>query len=68
MRTDTAAARRAMARDVSLETDSAGVVAVVVGRAGTWNVRTIQIVPAITGSGADWDVHWSTIVFPVSRR
>lgn len=68
MRTDTAAARRAMARDVSLETDSAGVVAVIVGRAGTWNVRTIQIVPAIKGSGADWDVHWSTIVFPVSRR
>lgn len=68
MTTDTAAARRAAARDISVETDSTGVVSVVVDRAGLWNVRTIQIVPATTGSGADWDVHWATIVFPVARR
>lgn len=66
--TDTAAARRAAKADQSVETDSAGVVAVVVNRAGIWNVRTIQIAPAPKGSGADWDVHWATIVFAVARR
>jgi hypothetical protein len=65
---DTVAARRAAADDRSVETDSAGVVAVRVTRAGLWNVRTIQIVPAAKGSGADWDVHWATITFAVARR
>lgn len=60
---DTAAARRSAASDVSLTTDADGVVRVVVGRPGLWNVRTIQIVPAAPGSGADWDVHWATLVF-----
>ena len=66
--TDTVAARRAAAADLSVETDSAGVVTVPVTRAGLWNVRTIQIVPANTGSGADWDVHWATITFAAARR
>ena len=65
---DTAAARRAAAADASVLTDSAGVAAVIVNRAGLWNVRTIQILPAAKGSGADWDVHWATFVFPVARR
>jgi ketosteroid isomerase-like protein len=30
-----------------------------------WNVRTLQIVPAAANSGADWDVHWATLVFRV---
>lgn len=62
---DTAAARRSAARDVSLTTDTDGVVRLPVDRAGLWNVRAIQIVPADQGSGADWDVHWATIVFRV---
>lgn len=62
---DTAAARRAAAADTAIATDSAGVVTLVLSRAGVWNVRTIQIVPSVTGSGADWDVHWATIVFRV---
>ena len=66
--TDTAAARRWAASDVSVQTDSAGVVSVVVTRAGVWNVRTLQIVRAVKGSGADWDVHWATIVFQVLRH
>ena len=65
---DTAAARLAARDDVSLETNRMGVADVVITRAGLWNVRTLQIVPAIKGSGADWDVHWATFVFSVSGR
>lgn len=64
--TDTAAARAASARDVSLASDSTGIVRVVVDRAGIWNVRSIQIVPAERGAGVDWDVHWATVVFRVT--
>ena len=60
--TDTAAARVAARNDRSLVTDSAGVVKVVVTGEGIWNVRTLWIVPAARGSGADWDVHWATLV------
>lgn len=67
MRQDTASARRAAQRDVEVETDSAGVATLVIARAGLWNVRTLQIVPAAKGSGADWDVHWATLVFSVRR-
>ncbi len=66
--TDTATARRAAASDVKLQTDASGVASVVVTRPGLWNVRTLQIVPAAKGSGADWDVHWATLVFSVARR
>jgi len=52
-------------KDVALTTDADGVVRVPVGEPGLWNVRTIHIVPADSGSGADWDVHWSTLVFRV---
>lgn len=64
--TDTAVARVAAAGDVSLTTDATGTARVVVDRPGTWNVRTLHIVPADPGSGADWDVHWATLVFEVS--
>ena len=53
-------------RDVSLTTDAAGVARVLVGGAGVWNVRAIHIVPADAGTGADWDVHWATLVFRVA--
>ena len=66
--TDTASARRAAVRDVKLETDASGVAAVVVTQSGLWNIRTLQIVPAANGSGADWDVHWATLVFSVVGR
>lgn len=65
---DTLAAQRAAAGDVSVETDNAGAFAIPLRRAGLWNVRTIQIVPAEKGSGADWDVHWATITFVVKDR
>ena len=51
-----------------LETDADGVVRVCVDRPGTWNVRTLQIVPADSAPGADWDAHWATLVFEVPRR
>lgn len=61
---DTAAARDAARNDRALVTDSVGVVRIVVAAEGIWNVRTLYIVPAPRGSGADWDVHWATLVFP----
>jgi len=65
---DTLAARRSASQDVSGTTDADGHAAVVMTRAGLWNLRTIQILPALKGSGADWDVHWATMVFAVSAR
>lgn len=50
---DTAASRRAAARDVELVTDANGVLRVPVAKTGLWNLRTLQIVPASAGSGAD---------------
>ena len=58
-------AAAALAREIHGETDADGVVRLAVERAGLWNVRTLQIVPAEAGSGADWDAHWATIVFEV---
>lgn len=51
--------------DLALETDANGIVRVPVGRAGLWNVRSLHIVPAPHGSGADWDSHFVTFVFRV---
>ncbi len=65
---DTAAARRAASRDVALITDGSGVATIALPSAGLWNVRTLQILPAVKGSGADWDVHWATMVFAVTKR
>lgn len=59
---------QAAAADQHLETDAEGVVRVCVDRPGLWNVRTIHVVPADSGSGADWDTHWATLVFEVPRR
>lgn len=58
-------ASAAQAREVHGETDAEGVVRLPLESAGLWNVRTLQIVPADAGSGADWDAHWATLVFPV---
>ena len=60
--TDTAAARTAARKDLSLVTDSSGIVKVAVTSEEIWNVRTLWIVPTTPGSGADWDVHWATLV------
>lgn len=51
--------------DLSLTTDQRGVVSVPLHHAGLWNVRGIHILPAQSGTGADWDVHWVTFVFRV---
>ncbi|MEQ9398941.1 MAG: DUF4198 domain-containing protein [Longimicrobiales bacterium] len=45
--------------------DEAGIVAVPLAHAGIWNVRALHIVPAPAGSGADWDVHWATLVWQI---
>jgi uncharacterized GH25 family protein/ketosteroid isomerase-like protein len=51
--------------EVEAETDAQGVARFPVQGAGLWNVRTLYILPADPGSGADWDVHWATLVFGV---
>lgn len=51
--------------DISLETDAQGIAHVPLSRSGLWNVRTLHIVPADRGSGADWDSHFATLVFSV---
>lgn len=66
-RSDTARARTAAQHDLKLVTDSAGEAEIIISHAGLWNVRTLQIVPSKPGSGADWDVHWATLVFRVGR-
>jgi uncharacterized GH25 family protein len=48
-----------------LESDAGGVLRVPITREGLWNLRTLQIVEADPGSGADWDTHWATLVFEV---
>jgi uncharacterized GH25 family protein/ketosteroid isomerase-like protein len=64
--TDPASAGAARAEDLVLSTDAEGVARVPVAQSGLWNVRTIHIVPADAGPGADWDVHWTTLVFDVA--
>lgn len=66
-RMDTTRARVAAKHDLMLVTDSKGEADVNISRAGLWNVRTLQIVPSKPGSGADWDVHWATLVFRAVR-
>ena len=53
---------------VELMTNAQGVAQVPISGPGLWNVRTIQIVEADRGSGADWDTHWATLVFSVDAR
>lgn len=47
------------------QTDGEGVVRIPVSGSGLWNLRTLQIVEADAGSGADWDTHWATLVVAV---
>ncbi len=58
----------AVSPDTSLVTNSAGEILVRLGAAGLWNVRGIHIAPAEAGSGADWDTHWTSIVFHAYKR
>ena len=45
-----------------------GNVRVAITRPGLWNIRTIHLVQSDSGSGADWDTHWATLVFHASGR
>ncbi len=56
-----------VAPDTALVTDGSGAVLLRIGAAGVWNVRGVHIAPAAAGSGADWDTHWVSIVFHVTR-
>ncbi|MFN2565897.1 MAG: DUF4198 domain-containing protein [Gemmatimonadaceae bacterium] len=52
-------------QDVHLAADGQGVFRLPITRGGLWNIRAIYVVPGASGSGADWDTHWSTFVFQV---
>lgn len=52
-----------VAGEQSTTADAQGVVAVALTGGRLWNVRAIHVVPASTGSGADWDAHWASLVF-----
>lgn len=52
---------------VEFETDAKGEFTLAIAGKGLWNVRALHIVPAPKGSGADWDVHWATLVWWSSR-
>lgn len=54
--------------DLALVTDAEGIIRIPLMRTGLWNARGIHIVPADPGSGADWDVHWVTLVFHVGAK
>ncbi|MDQ3696808.1 MAG: DUF4198 domain-containing protein [Gemmatimonadota bacterium] len=60
------ASNAAATPDAHLESDNSGLLRVAITRPGLWNVRTIHVVPADSGSGADWDTHWATLVFRVA--
>lgn len=51
--------------DVTLTTSAEGIITIPAAAAGMWNVRAIHIVPAAAGADANWDVHWSTLVYRV---
>ena len=53
---------------VDYVTDANGMVSVRMARSGLWNIRTIHVVQADAGSGADWDTHWATLVFSAAGR
>lgn len=50
-------------KDLDLTTDDDGTAVVPLTASGLWNVRTIHVVPAPSGTDADWEVHWATFVF-----
>lgn len=52
-------------RHVERVTDERGRFSVALAEAGLWNVRSLVVVPAAAGSGADWDTHWATLVFGI---
>lgn len=49
--------------ELTLVTNADGILQLPIGSAGLWNMRTIHIVPADHGSGADWDSHFVSFVF-----
>ena len=51
-----------------LVTNGSGEVLVRLPASGLWNVRGIHIAPAAPGSGADWDTHWTSVVFHAGPR
>lgn len=53
--------------ETTFETDANGEFAIEVTGSGLWNVRALHIVPAPAHSGADWDVHWATLVWWTAR-
>jgi hypothetical protein len=52
-------------KDLSLATNSEGVVLVPLHQPGLWNIRTLYAAPAAGGPAGEWEVAFATIVFRV---
>jgi hypothetical protein len=61
----TSAASDRAHHEATFESDAKGEFTVALASAGLWNVRALYILPAPSGSGADWDVHWATFVWGI---
>ena len=50
-------------RKISARSDSSGRVSLRLGREGAWLVKAVHMVPAPSGSNADWESLWASLTF-----
>lgn len=55
-------------KKVEARTDSAGRVVLELGAGRTWLVKTVHMVEAPAGSGADWESLWASLTFEIPAR
>ncbi|HSS52126.1 MAG TPA: DUF4198 domain-containing protein [Thermoanaerobaculia bacterium] len=53
---------------ISARSDTKGRVALKIDRPGTWLVKSVHMIPAARGSGADWESFWASLTFEVPGR
>jgi uncharacterized GH25 family protein len=55
-------------KKVEARTDSSGRVVLELGAGRTWLVKTVHMVEAPSGSGADWESLWASLTFEIPAR
>jgi hypothetical protein len=55
-------------KKVEARTDSSGRVVLELGAGRTWLVKTVHMVEAPAGSGADWESLWASLTFEIPAR
>ena len=66
----TAINRQSPSRTISSRSDTKGRVLLALDSPGEWLVKAVHMIPAATGSGADWESIWTSLTFqadPSSR-